>query len=75
VLTNSNVHFLCLVFEVLVPVKNGLFPSLFVENFALACLSLHFQRPVNKISDVNVTDDITKPITLGSRLHTNKNYG
>jgi hypothetical protein len=49
------------VFEVLVPVKNGLFPSLFVENFALACLSLHFQNPVNKVSDVNVTNDITEP--------------
>jgi len=49
------------VFEVLVPVKNGLFPSLFVENFALACLSLHFQSPVNKVSDDHVTDDITEP--------------
>lgn len=48
-------------FEVLVPVKNGLFPSLFVDNFALACLSLRFQNPVNKVSDVNIINDITEP--------------
>lgn len=43
-------------FEVLVPVKNGLLPSLFVENFALACLYLHFQSPVKKVGDVNITN-------------------
>lgn len=48
-------------FEVLVPVKMVCSASLFGENFALACLSLHFESPVNKVSDVNVTSDITEP--------------